>query len=66
MLQFYIVIDCVALAKQGDNALCRCPSVHPFVCLCVCGYVYQSRVFVCVSVITGRVRIIARMRSIGF
>ncbi len=27
---------------------------------------YQSDVFVCVSVIRGRMRIIARMRSIGF
>ncbi len=26
---------------------------------------YQSKVFVCVSVIRGRIRIIARMRSIG-
>ena len=27
---------------------------------------YQYKVFVCVSVISGRMRIIARMRSIGF
>ncbi len=27
---------------------------------------YQSKVFVCVSVISRRMRIIARMRSIGF
>ncbi len=27
---------------------------------------YQSKVFVCVSVISWRMRIIARMRSIGF
>ncbi len=27
---------------------------------------YQSKVFVCVSVIRGCIRIIARMRSIGF
>ena len=30
------------------------------------GLYYQSKVFVCVSVISGHVRIIARMRSIGF
>ena len=27
---------------------------------------YQSKVFVCVSIIMGRILIIARMRSIGF
>ena len=27
---------------------------------------YQSKVFVCVSIISGRIRIIARMQSIGF
>ena len=27
---------------------------------------YQSKVFVCVSVVMGRIRITARMRSIGF
>ncbi len=27
---------------------------------------YQSKVFVCVSVISGRMQIIAQMRSIGF
>ncbi len=54
------------------------PYVCPFVCLCSHGWTvwpttlifgirsdYQSQVFVCVSVIKGRIRIIARMRSIG-
>ncbi len=45
--------------SEGDNVF---GSVRPSVCL----FVYQSKVFVCVSVISGRVRIIARMQSIGF
>ena len=75
-VHFLIIIDRVALAKQIDNALY---SVRPSVCLSVdvCGFVlpsavksnnhhYQSKVIVCVSVISGRMRIIARMRSAGF
>ena len=55
-------------------------SVRSFVCLFACRYRgsalpsaarsnkshYQSKVFVCVSIIMGRILIIARMRSIGF
>ncbi len=51
-----------------------CPSVRPFVRLCALSCLnrltydldYQSKVFVCVSVISWCMRIIARMRSIGF
>ncbi len=56
--------------SEGDNAL---GSVRLSVCLSVCPSVstlmakpfYQSEAFVCVSVISWRIRIIARMRSIG-
>ncbi len=63
--------------SEGDNALGSVrPSVRPSVCpsvrLSVCALTaksirsdYQSKVFVCVSVIRGHIRIIARMRSIG-
>ncbi len=64
--------------SEGDNAL---GSVRLFVCLSVRLSVlsclnrstydldiwyYQSKVFVCVSIISRRMRIIARKRSIGF
>ncbi len=68
----FLVIDREALAKQGDNALGSIRpsvrlSVRPFVCLLACQHShYQSKVFVCVSIIMGRILIIARMRSIGF
>ncbi len=39
-----------------------CLSVHPSICLFVLS---RLKVFVCVSVISGRMRLIARMRSIG-
>ncbi len=54
-----------------------CPSVCPSVRLSVCALTaepsaekgnrsnYKFKVFVCVSLISGRMRIIARMRSIG-
>ncbi len=37
-----------------------------YVCLFVNNHHYQSKVIVCVSVISRRLRIVARMRSIGF
>ncbi len=61
----------LSTAKQGDYRIGSVrPSVRPSVCLSVCpaksnrGH-YQSKVIVCVSVISRRVRLIARMRSIG-
>ena len=51
---FYFIIDRVDLAKQGDNAL-GSNKQH-----------YQSKVIVCVSVISGCMQIVAQMRSIGF
>ncbi len=64
-----------SLAKQGDNALGSvrpsvCLSVRLFVCVlvlskCKRGH-YQPYSFVCVSVISWHMQIIARMRSIGF
>ncbi len=59
-----IIIDRGALAKQGDNAL---GSVRPSVRLGVprAHYTPLQR-FVCVSIIMGRILIIARMRSMGF
>ena len=56
------------LRSEGDNVLGTSvrPSVRSFVSLSVCLSNYQSKGFVCVSVISGRVRIIARRRSIGF
>ena len=59
----------LSTTKLGDNVLDSiCPSVHPFDCLCAKSNKshYQSKVFVCGSVISGRMRIIAQMRSIGF
>ncbi len=58
-----IIIDRVALAKQGDY---RIGSVRPSVCLGVPRAHYQSKVAVCVSIISQRMRIIARRRSISF
>ena len=68
-----IITDRESLAKQGDNAL---GSVRPSMCLSELSGLpsaeksdksyCQSRVFVCVSVIRGCVRIIARMWLIGF
>ncbi len=69
------VINLVPLAKQGDNAL---GSIHLSVRLSVCplplshlnrlthNHYYQSKVIVCVSVISGCMQIIVRMWSIGF
>ncbi len=63
----------LSTAKQGDNAI-----VRVFVCLFVYAlravpsaamsnnYHYQSKVIVYVSVISGRLRIITWMWSIGF
>ncbi len=49
--------------SEGDNVLgCVRPSVCP---LPLSRHHYQSKVIVCVSVISRRRRIIARMRSIG-
>ncbi len=56
--------------SEGDNAL---GSVRPSVCLFVLSWLncltykshYQFKVFVCVSVISGRMRKITQMRSIG-
>ncbi len=65
---------CYRLRSEGDNAL---GSVRLSVRLSVCPFVcaltvekgnrrhYQFKVFVCVSLISGRMRIIAHMRSIG-
>ncbi len=62
--------------SEGDNVLGSVrpsvrlsvrPSVRPSVCAVKSSRShYQSKVFVCVSVISRRMRIIARMRSIGF
>ncbi len=55
--------------REAREIMYLVASVRPFVCQFVslselsC---YQSQVFVCVSEISGRVRIIARKRSIGF
>ncbi len=59
-----LIIDCEALAKQGDRAIgsIRLP-VRVFVSVFVCN---QSRVLVCVSVIRGHMRIIWWTRSTGF
>ncbi len=50
-----VIIDRVALVKQGDNVIGRIrPSVRLFVCFLV-----TAEPFVCVSVISGRLQIIA-------
>ncbi len=64
--QHVIIID-----REAREIMYLVASVRQFVSLSVCPSapvwtVYQSQVFVCVSVISGRVRIIVRMRSIGF
>ncbi len=58
-----LIINRVALAKQGDHEI---DSVRPSVRLHALSCHYQSKAFVCVSVIRGRMRIIARMRLISF
>ncbi len=54
-----------SFAKQGDNTL---GSICPFVCLPVLPWMnnshYQSKVFVCVFVIRGHIKV--RMQSIDF
>ncbi len=50
------------LRSEGDNVL---GSVRPSVSLSVCGHSHGLKLFVCVSVISGHMRIIARMRLIG-
>ncbi len=56
-----------SIVKQGDNALGIVP---PFVCPPVCSNEqkshYQSKVFVCVSVISRCMPIIAQVQSFGF
>ncbi len=56
--------------SEGDNVLGSiCPSICPYVrssAPLLWLNQYQSKVFVCVSIISGRMRIIARMPSIGF
>ncbi len=79
-MAFSVLLVCLFYYRprsEGDNALGSVrPSVCPFVGLCVRGSAlpsaaksnkshYQSKVFVCVSVIRRRIRIIARARSIG-
>ena len=85
-----LIIDRIALAKQGDNALgsirLSVTTITPersrsnFWCAAVDingsalpratksnnYHHYQSKVIVCVSVISGRMRIIARMGSLSF
>ncbi len=72
-----MIINRVALAKQGDNALGSVRlSVCPFVRVIRSSALpsaaksnkghYQFRVLVCVSVISGRMRIITRMQSVSF
>ncbi len=52
--------------SEGDNVLGSVrPSVFSLTVKSNKNH-YQSKVFVCVSIISGRMRIIARMRSIGF
>ncbi len=69
-----IFINCIALAKQGDYRIGSVrlsfrPSVRLFVCALTVEPFdkshYHFKVLVCVSVISGRLWIIARMRSIG-
>ncbi len=72
------LVYALGTGSEGDNVLGSvrpsvCPSVRLSVWMSVCALTaksnnshYQSKVFVCVSVISGRRRIIARMRSIGF
>ena len=50
--------------REAREIMYLVASVSPSVRLSVCHY--QSKGFVCVSVIIGHVRIIARRRSIGF
>ncbi len=59
------IIDHIALAKQGDNEL---GSIILSVCLSACLSVvlYALSCLMCLPVITGRIRIIAGVRSIGF
>ena len=59
-----LIIDC-----EAREIMYLVASVRLFVCLCVQRAKkshYQSKVFVCVPVISGCMRIIARMRSTGF
>ncbi len=63
--------------REARETMHLVASVHPSVRLSVCAFTaepfaaksirsdYQSKVFVCVSVIRGHIRIITRMRSIG-
>ncbi len=60
----------LSTAKLGDHGLGSVrPSVRPSVCLSIRPSTksnkshYQSKVFVCVSIISGRMQLIARMRS---
>ena len=59
---------------QSRKIMYLVASIRPFVCLCALSWLqqratnpdYQSKGIVCVSVISGIMRIIVRMRSIGF
>ncbi len=74
-VSFVIIIDRVALAKQGDNALGSVrPCVRVSVRLRALSQLnrlsnkshYQSKVIVSVSGFSGHMQVITRMRSIGF
>ena len=74
------LLDCVALAKQGYNrigsvhpSVCQSMLSQLILGARLCrvqqmsnNHHNQSKVIVCVSVISGHLRIIARMRSISF
>ncbi len=58
-------ILCYQPRSEGDNVLGSVrPSVYLFGCIRYESH-YQSKVFVCVSVISGRMRIIVQMQSIS-
>ncbi len=65
-----VIISPRSLSALGSVRVSVSPSVSPSVCLFALSrlnsLIYRFKVFVCVSLIRGRMRITARMRSIGF
>ncbi len=55
-----VIIDC-----EAREIMHLVASVRPSVCNALLVEPFDLKVFVCVSVISGRMRIIAQMRSIG-
>ncbi len=71
---FFIARIGIFIDREAREIMHLVASVRLSVCLFVCALLfepfdlwshYQFKVFVCVSLISGRMRIIARMRSIG-